>query len=74
MPVMASRCLGLMPREWALAELQEQGLTFRRHSAQNDTWHIADGGLYSGYVVSGHELIELKKANKPNIRGIRSLV
>jgi len=35
--------------------------------------HIADGGLYSGYVVSGDELIELKKANKLNIRGIKDL-
>jgi len=61
-------------RDAALAELQEQGLTVRLHSAEKDTWHIAAGGLYSGYVVSGDELIKLKKANKLNIRGIRSLV
>jgi hypothetical protein len=60
-------------RDAALAELQEQGLTVRSHSKENDTWHIADGGLYSGYVVSGDELIQLKKANKLNIRGVRNL-
>jgi hypothetical protein len=60
-------------RDAVLAELREQGLTVRLHSIENDTWHIADGGLYSGYVVSGDELIELKKANKLNIRGIREL-
>jgi hypothetical protein len=60
-------------RDAALAELQEQGLTFRSHSTENDTWHIADSGLYSGYVVSGDELVELKKAKKLNIRGIRNL-
>jgi len=61
-------------RDAALAELQEQGLTVRLHSAEKNTWHISDGGLYSGYVVSGDELIELKKAHKLNMPGIRSLV
>ena len=56
-----------------LAELQKQGLTVRLHSRQNNTWHIADGGLYSGYIASGDELIELKKANKLNIHGIKDL-
>jgi len=60
-------------RDAVLAELQEQGLTVRLHSSENDTWHIADGGLYSGYVVSGDELIGLKKANKLNIRGVKDL-
>jgi hypothetical protein len=60
-------------RDAALAELQEQGLTVRLHSSEKNTWHIADGGLYSGYVVSSDELIELKKADKLNIHGIRDL-
>jgi hypothetical protein len=57
----------------AVAELEEQGLTVRLHSLTNSTWHIADGGLYSGYIASTDELIELKKAHKLNIRGIKSL-
>jgi len=57
----------------ALSELRTQGLTVRLHSLQNNTWHIADGGLYSGYVASGDELVELRRANKLSIRGIKSL-
>ena len=57
----------------ALAELRKQGLTLRLHSGQNNTWHIADGGLYSGYIASGDELVELRRANKLNIRGIKDL-
>ena len=61
-------------RDAALAELQEQGITVRLHSAEKNTWQIAAGGLYSGSVVSGDELIKLKRANRLNIRGIRSLM
>jgi hypothetical protein len=68
--VMAS---GIQELDAALAELQTQGLTVRLHSGQNNTWHIADGGLYSGYIASGDELVELRRANKLNIRGIREL-
>ena len=68
--VMAS---GILELDAALAELQTQGLTVRLHSGQNNTWHIADGGLYSGYIASGDELVELRRANKLNIRGIRGL-
>ena len=57
----------------AVAELQEQGLTVRLHSRENNTRHIADGGVYSGYIASGDELVELRKANNLNIRGIKSL-
>jgi hypothetical protein len=57
----------------AVAALQEQGLTVRLHNRQNNTWHIADGGLYSGYVVTCDELVELKRKNNLNIRGIKSL-
>ena len=45
----------------------------RLHNAKKDTWHIADGGLFSGYVARGDELIELKNANKLNISGVKSL-
>lgn len=57
----------------AVATLQEQGLTVRLHNRQNNTWHIADGGLYSGYVATCDELVELKRKNHLNIRGIMSL-
>jgi hypothetical protein len=59
--------------EEAVADLQRQGLTVRLHSRENNTWHIADGGLYSGYVASGDELVELKRTNNLNIGGIKSL-
>jgi hypothetical protein len=57
----------------ALAELERQGLTIRLHSVQNNTWHIADGGLYSGYVASGDELVELGRTNRLNFQGIKEL-
>jgi hypothetical protein len=59
--------------ETAVEELRKQGLTVRLHSRPNNTWHIADGGLYSGYIASGDELVALKSANKLNIRGIKDL-
>ena len=57
----------------AVTALQEQGLTVRLHNRQNNTWHIADGGLYGGYVATCNELVELKHKNNLNIRGIESL-
>lgn len=57
----------------ALEELRKQGLTVRLHSGRNNTWHVADGGLFSGYVASGDELLELKHAKNLNISGIKSL-
>ena len=57
----------------AVAALQEQGLTVRLHNRQNNTWHIADGGLYSGYVATCDELLELRRKNNLNICGIKSL-
>jgi hypothetical protein len=59
--------------EAALEELENQGLTIRLHSPEKNTWHIADGGLYSGYVASADELIELEKAKNLNMRGIMNL-
>jgi hypothetical protein len=58
----------------ALADLQRQGLTVRLHSRPNNSWHIADGGLYSGYVVTAEELIDLKKRKSLNRQGIKDLV
>jgi hypothetical protein len=58
----------------ALVELQQQGLTVRLHSGKDNTWHVADGGLYSGYVVSAQELIDLRRAKKLNLQGIEDLV
>ena len=57
----------------AVAELEKQGLTVRLHNRENNTWHIADGGLYSGYIASGDELVELRRTNNLNISGIKSL-
>ena len=59
--------------EAALADLEGQGLTIRLHSIQDNTWHIADGGLYSGYAVSGNELVELSRSGKLNMTGIKEL-
>ena len=56
-----------------LTELHKQGLTVRLHSRENNTWHVANGGLYSGYVASSDELIELKRTKKLNIGGIKDL-
>ena len=56
-----------------VAALQEQGLTVRLHNRQNNTWHIADGGLYGGYVATCDELLELRRKNNLNICGIKSL-
>jgi len=57
----------------AVAELEKQGLTVRLHNRENNTWHIADGGLYSGYIASGDELVELRRTNNLNIPAIKSL-
>jgi len=57
----------------ALAELREQGLEVTLCSALNETWYIKDDGIFTGYIASGAELLELKSENKLNIRGIKSL-
>jgi hypothetical protein len=56
-----------------LAELREQGLEVTVCGALNETWYINDYGIFTGYIASGAELLELKSANKLNIRGIKSL-
>jgi hypothetical protein len=59
--------------EGVINELREQGLQVTLCSALNETWYIKDDGIFTGYIASGAELIELKGANKLNIRGIKSL-
>jgi hypothetical protein len=56
-----------------LAELRDQGLQVTLCSALNETWYIKDDGIFTGYIASGAELLELKSANKLNIHGIQSL-
>ncbi len=51
----------------------EQVLEVTVCSALNETWYINDYGIFTGYIASGAELLELKSANKLNIRGIKSL-
>ena len=57
----------------AVAELRKQGLTVTLHSALNSTWYIGNGGLYSGHIASSDELVQLMRADKLNIEGIREL-
>jgi hypothetical protein len=56
-----------------VAEIQEQGLTVTVHSGLNLTWYVKGDGIYIGYIASGAEMLELKRANQLNIRGIKSL-
>jgi hypothetical protein len=60
-------------RDAALEELRKQGLTIRLHNVHNDTWHVADGGLYGGYVVTVFELVDLKRLGKLHLPGIKAL-
>ena len=57
----------------AVAELRKQGLDVSVHNGANETFYIKADGIFVGYVVTGNELLELKSANKLNIRGIESL-
>jgi len=57
----------------ALAELREQGLSVTVYSASNDTWWVRANGVYISYVATSAELLQLKSANKLNIRGIKAL-
>ena len=56
-----------------LTELREQGLKVTLQSALNETWYIKGDELYTGYIASSAELLELKRANQLNINGIKSL-
>ena len=57
----------------AVAELRKQGVTVTFQSPQKNTWYISDGGLYTGYILSSGELVELRRAKKLNTLGIREL-
>jgi len=57
----------------AVAELRKQGLEVSVHNPSNETFYIKAESIFAGYVVTGTELLELKNANKLNIRGIESL-
>jgi lipid-binding SYLF domain-containing protein len=57
----------------AVAELRKQGLVVTVHNPANETFYIKAEGIFAGYVVTGTELLELKRANSLNIRGIESL-
>jgi hypothetical protein len=56
-----------------VAELQDQGLTVTVHSALNETWYVKGDGIYVGYIASGAEMLDLKRTNQLNIRGIQLL-
>ena len=47
-----------------IAELREQGLEVTVCSPLNETWYIKGDGIFTGYIASGAELLELKSANK----------
>lgn len=56
-----------------ISELRSQGLTVTQHNASNRTWYIKGNGIYVGYVVTGDELIELKRTNRLSLLGVKSL-
>ena len=56
-----------------VTELREQGLNVTVYSAFKDMWWIRGSGVYISYLATGAELLQLKSANKLNIRGIKSL-
>lgn len=56
-----------------VAELQEQGLSVMVRSVSNETWYVRGDGMSTGYVASGAEMLELKRKNELNLRGIQSL-
>jgi hypothetical protein len=56
-----------------LAELERQGLSIKVHNRQNSTWFVKGEGIFQGYIATSDELIELKRANRLDLRGIKSL-
>ena len=56
-----------------VGELQNQGLIVTVHSASNETWYVKGDGIYVGYVVTGDELVSLKRENRLDLRGVKSL-
>lgn len=56
-----------------LEELARQGVSIKSHNESNQTWFVQGEGIFMGYVVTSDELIELKRLNRLNLYGIRSL-
>ena len=56
-----------------LGELESQGLLVKAHNAMNKTWYIKGDGIFVGYVATSEELIELKRENRLDLSGIKSL-
>ncbi len=56
-----------------LTELRQQGLEVTVCSALKETWYIKGSGIHIWYIATGAELLQLKRANKLNLRGIKSL-
>jgi hypothetical protein len=54
-------------------ELREQGLVVAVCKVLHETWYIKDDGIFTGYIASGNELLQLKSENQLHIRGIKSL-
>ena len=56
-----------------LEELARQGISITSHNEFNQTWFVRGEGIFLGYVVTSDELIELKRVNRLNLYGIKSL-
>jgi hypothetical protein len=56
-----------------LDELESQGLLVKAHNAMNKTWYIKGDGIFVGYIATSDELIELKRENRLDLSGIKSL-
>ena len=56
-----------------LNELETQALAVKFHWELRNTWFIDGQGTSLGYLATGDELIELKRTNRLNLRGIKSL-
>ena len=56
-----------------VGELRNQGLIVTVHSASNKTWYVKGDGIYVGYVVTEDELASLKRENRLDLQGVRSL-
>ena len=59
--------------EGILEELKRQGVLIKIHNEFNQTWWVKGQGIFTGYVVTSDELIELKRVNRLNLYGIKSL-
>jgi hypothetical protein len=56
-----------------LDELRSQGFLVKIHNKLNSSWFIRTENTFLGYVVTSDELIELKRANKVDLCGLKSL-